>query len=107
MAVTATASDFAAVMGSTEAKVSATWAAVVAFVNRYAPDAPEAVATEAAIRYGSHLWQTRKLPPFPVSVGGIDVTPPASTAAAWRASGGEALVSPWKVRRAGRVEASS
>lgn len=107
MAVTATAADFAGVMtGGTEAR-KATWAAAVAYVNRYAPAAPEAIANEAAIRFASHLYQTRTLQPFEVSLRDLTVTPPASTAAAFRASGAAALLSPWRVRRAGRVEASS
>ena len=107
MAVTATAADFAGLMKATLEQVSGTWAGAVAYVTRYAPGAPEAVANEAAVRFASHLYQTRTLQPFEVSLRDLTVTPPASTAAAFRASGAAALLSPWRVRRAGRVEASS
>ena len=59
MAVTATAADFAGLMKATLEQVSGTWAGAVAYVTRYAPGAPEAVANEAAVRFASHLYQTR------------------------------------------------
>ena len=59
------------------------------FVARAAPDAPEAIADEAAIRLTATLFDS------PTAASGDRF------AAAWRNSGAEALVSRWVVRRAG------
>ena len=59
------------------------------FVARAAPDAPEAIADEAAIRMTAYLYDA------PTAASGDRY------AAAWRNSGAEALVSRWVVRRAG------
>ena len=60
-----------------------------AFVQIAAPDAPEAIADESAIRMVAALYDA------PTSPAGDRY------AAAWRNSGAEALVSRWVVRRAG------
>ena len=63
--MTATAADFAGLMKATLEQVSGTWAGAVAYVTRYAPAAPEAVANEAAVRFclapvpDSHLAAVR------------------------------------------------
>ena len=59
------------------------------FVARAAPDAPEAIADEAAIRLTATLYDS------PTAASGDRF------AASWRNSGAEVLVSRWVVRRAG------
>ena len=65
----------------------------VAVIERYAPDAPDAVKDEAAVRVAGYLLDQ---PPAPAGDG---------HAAALRNSGAAALVSQWRVRRAGVVGA--
>ena len=70
-----------------------------AIVQKYAPDAPEAVANESIIRICGYFSEAR----YGGFVSNETKIPPASHAAAFRNSGAMALVSPWKRRRAGRV----
>ncbi len=62
-----------------------------AVCERYAPNAPAAVLDEAEIRLAGYLFDAPEAP------GGDRF------AAAFRNSGGMALLSPWKVRRAGAI----
>ena len=64
---------------------------VVAVVQRHAPEAPEAVKDEAAIRLAGYLLDA---PPAPAG---------STHAAALRNSGTEDLLSAWRVRRAGVI----
>ena len=60
---------------------------------------PESVANEAKIRLIGYFIEGR----FGAFAGtGVQI-PPQSHAAAFRNSGAQALVSPWKVRRAGAI----
>ena len=65
-----------------------------ALVERYAPDAPEAIQNEAYVRLAGWLYDSD---PSSTSPGGP---------VAMRASGAASLLAPWKVRRAGKIEAS-
>ena len=74
-----------------------------ALVERYAPDAPEAVANEAAIRVAGWLGHTAA-----GSIAKVDTGPRSTEYAvgqkgALRHSGAMSLLAPWKVRRAGAV----
>lgn len=76
-----------------------------AIVSKYAPDAPDALSDEAVLRYagylygstasnyGSHLKQ---------DVAGIGIEYPTNHGLAFRNSGAKSLLSPWKVRHAGK-----
>lgn len=76
---------------------------VTARVERYASDAPDAIHDEAAIRYAAYLSHI-PAPTIESKVGEVGVSRPAnSEAAAFRLSGAAALLSPWRVRRAGSV----
>ena len=70
-----------------------------AIVEKYAPDAPEAVGNEAIIRICGYFAEAR----FGGYASNQTKIPPSSHAAAFRNSGAQALVSPWKRRRAGRI----
>ena len=60
---------------------------------------PESVSNEAIIRLASYFMEGR----FGAFTGtGVQI-PPQSHAAAFRNSGAQALVSPWKIRRAGAI----
>lgn len=72
---------------------------VRAIVEKYSADAPEAVKNESYIRLAGYLTEAR----FGGFVDSETKIPPSSHAAAFRNSGAQALVSPWKRRRAGRI----
>ena len=87
--------DVAAVqrLGSTAAEL----------VERYAPDAPQAIRNEAVIRCAGYL---REQPAGAVrgeQVGGISTNFAVTHTSALRHSGAMALLSSWKVRRGGAV----
>ena len=60
---------------------------------------PEAVSNEAIIRLCGYFMEGR----FGAFAGAGVVIPPQSHAAAFKNCGAQALVSPWKVRRAGAI----
>lgn len=78
-----------------------------ALVERYAPGAPDDVKSEALIRAAGWLHgQTPAMLPIRVlDVGGdaVKIEPRTPAASALRASGGAALLSLWRVRRAVRA----
>ena len=71
-----------------------------ALVEKYGGAAvPEAVANEAVIRICGYYLEGR----FGAFAGAGVVIPPQSHSAAFRNSGAQSLVSPWKIRRAGAI----
>ena len=71
-----------------------------AIVEKYGGAAvPDAVANEAVIRICGYIMEGR----FGAFAGAGVVIPPQSHAAAFRNSGAQGLISPWKVRRAGAI----
>ena len=60
---------------------------------------PESVSNEAIVRLASYFMEGR----FGSFAGAGVVIPPQSHSAAFRNSGAQNLVSPWKVRRAGAI----
>lgn len=83
--------------------VTRLYAAAVAVVDRFAPDAPPAVANEAAVRVGGWLHQQPAPSIRSEAVGEVRTSYDPTMTSALRASGAMALLSPWKVRRAGAV----
>jgi hypothetical protein len=82
------------------------WAAKLeaakALVLRYAPDAPDAIHDEAVIRTVGYLFDRSPALQDRRS-DGIDVSQAPGQISALRHSGAMALLSPWKVRRAGAI----
>ena len=76
-------------------------------VNRYAPDAPQEVQNEAAIRVVGYLKDTPKSAVLSIDGGGrgfsSGTTYPSGVRSALRHSGAMAILSPWKIRRAGVI----
>lgn len=110
MAVTITAAALAEALGldATEAdelaEATRLLSVASAIIIKYAPDAPDAVQNEAVLRfsgyihgtsetYGAHLKQ---------DFGAIAIEYPTNHGLAFRNSGAAALLSPWKVRHAGK-----
>ena len=71
-----------------------------ALVENYGGDGvPEAVSNEAIIRVCGYFMESR----FGAFAGKDVVIPPQSHGPAFRNSGAQSLVSPWKVRRGGAI----
>ena len=78
-------------------------AAVGAMVDRYAPQAPDAIKREAIIRASGWLASTPKDDIRDLSAGPLSSSHTPSMRACLRHSGAMSLLSPWKVRRAGAI----
>ena len=76
-----------------------------ALVLKYAPDAPDAVQNEAVIRTSGYLLNqpSEAMSSLKVGEGREELTFTPSRQSALRHSGSMALLSPWKIRRAGLI----
>ena len=76
-------------------------------VEQYAPTAPDVIRTEAVIRFSAYILEaeTGAIRDESINVGGIQTQTAHVTnhAAAFRNCGAMALLSPWKIRRAGAL----
>ena len=103
MAVTLTAVELAEALTTDQALAVRLHGVAVALVERYAPKAPEAVQNEAVIRAAGWLHEQ---PPAGVrieTIGDEAFEYAPAMVGALRHSGAMALLSPWKVRRAGAI----
>lgn len=104
MAVTLDAAGLAAAAGIDSDAATRLLPVASERVTRYAPEAPEATANEAVIRFAAYLAGATPNPNASgsVSVGDLTVSGTShSHAAAFRLCGAESLLSPWRVRRGG------
>ena len=101
----ATATLKAAVQGVAEddARAAALGEAASAMVEQYAPGAPQALKNEALLRHAGYLAQADFGSIVKESIGPRDVEFATNHANAWRNSGAAALLSRWRVRRAGTI----
>ena len=103
MAVTVTATALAEALGVNQALADRLLPVVVALVEQYAPGAPEAVQNEAAIRAAGWLAEQPAAAVTSESTDEIATRYAANNVSCLRHSGAAALLSPWKVRRAGVI----
>ena len=114
MAVTISALELAQAIGETVTDDQGTETATNAItrlldvagpvVDRYAPDAPDAISNEAAIRLAGYLCGTVQSGWFTsIDVGGVTAEYQPNHGLAFRNSGAQALLSPWRVRKAGVI----
>ena len=103
MAVTLTAAELAEAVGVDSATASRLLAVATALVTRYAPNAPDAVANEAAIRAAGWLAEQPSAAITSESEGDIRTSYAPTMLSALRHSGGMSLLSGWKIRRAGQI----
>ena len=75
----------------------------VEMVERYAPGAPAAIQNEAAIRAAGYLAEMPAAGVRSEAVADVSTSYAASHVSALRHSGAMALLSPYKVRRAGSI----
>ena len=100
-AIQAATTALAAAVGSSEAVACRLGPVVAALVERYSSGAPAAVKTEAVIRASG--WLNASKPGLrKVGISNVDIEYSGGLAAL-RSSGAMALLSPWKVRRAGAI----
>ena len=88
-----------------EAVVARLGATAAALTERYAPGAPEAIKCEAVIRCAGWLRESPTSGAMREREGEVSTSYSPSMTGALRASGAMALLSPWKVRRAGSIGA--
>lgn len=103
MPATLTATALAEALAVNQALADRLHPVAVAMVDRYAPAAPEAVANEAAIRFAGWLSEAPASGARREDIGDISTSFSPAMTGGFRASGAMALLSPWKVRRAGAV----
>ena len=103
MAVTILAADVAAAAQLDEPTGTRLLAVATALVERFAPDAPEAIQNEAAIRVCGWLAHTAPGSIAQVTTGPRTTEYAVGQKGALRHSGAMSLLSPWKVRRAGAI----
>ena len=89
--------------GLEDSRVQALGAVAAALVERYAATAPQSVKDEAVIRAAGYLAQSDFGGIASETVGPRSVTWTVNHAALFRNSGAAALLSPWRVRRAGAI----
>ena len=103
MALTLTAAELAEAIGVDSAAAARLLPVATALVTRYAPDAPAAISNEAAIRCAGWLSEQPNAAITSETEGDIRTSYAPSMLSALRHSGGMALLSPWKNRRAGAI----
>ena len=103
MAVTLTASALAQGLAVNQALADRLLPVVTALVEQHAPGAPEAVQNEAAIRAAGWLAEHPSAAVRSETTGDIRTSYDPGMTSALRHSGGQALLSPYKVRRAGAI----
>ena len=107
MAVTLTAGKLAErIQGATTESTDAAaqlLAVASAMIEQYAPNAPEAMQNEAAVRFAGYLAQSDFGSIAKEDIGPRVVEYPTNHAAMFRNSGAAALLSRWRMRRAGSI----
>ncbi|MYA29071.1 MAG: hypothetical protein F4093_09675 [Gammaproteobacteria bacterium] len=106
MAVTLTSAELASAAGVSSEIAQRLLPVAKALVERYAPTAPVEILNEAAIRAAGYLAQQQAHPLRSLSVFNMSFDYSPSMVSALRHSGAMALLSPFKIRRAGVIEES-
>ena len=86
-----------------DARVKALGSAAAALVERYAAGAPQAIKDEATIRTAGYLAEQPAPALYAEQEGDVSKRHATTHVSAIRHSGAMALLSPWKVRRAGAI----
>ena len=89
--------------GADAATVERLGAVAAAMVEQYAPDAPQTLKNEAVIRFAGYLTEANYGAMQSQKVGDLEGSYVASHANAFRNCGAAALLSRWRVRRAGAI----
>ena len=103
MAVTITAAELAEAVGVDSTTATRLLAVAAELVTRYAPHAPDAISNEAVIRCAGWLSEQPAAAITGESEGDIRTSYAPTMQSALRHSGAMALLSSWKIRRAGAI----
>ena len=103
MAVTITVAELAEAIGTDSTTATRLLAVATALVERYADGAPDAIANEAVIRCAGWLAEQPAAAITSETEGDIRTSYAPTAMGALRHSGAMALLSPWKIRRAGAI----
>ena len=103
MAVTISVAALAEAVGIDSDMATRLLAVASELVNRHAPYAPVAIQNEAAIRTAGWLAEQPSAAITSETEGDIRTSYAPAMTSALRHSGGMALLSPWRVRRAGQI----
>ena len=103
MAVTLPPDTLAAELGIDTTRATRLLGVATAVVEEYAPATPEALQNEAAIRFAGYLAESRFGAVSTRTVGPLTAEHVTNHAAAFRNSGAAALLTRYKVRRAGAI----
>ena len=101
--VTLTAQQIADETTATLERAERVLPVAVEAINRYAPQAPTAIKNEATMRLCGYILGSDYGVVTTEAIGPRSVTYPLDHAAFFRRSGAKALLSPYKVRRAGKI----
>ena len=103
MAVTLTSAELAEAVGVDSATATRLLAVASALVQRFADGAPAEISNEAAIRTAGWLAEQPSAAIRSATEGDISTSYMPTHTSALRHSGAMALLSPWKIRRAGAI----
>ena len=103
MAVTITVGELAEAIGTDSTTATRLLAVATALVDCYAPDAPDPISNEATIRAAGWLAEQPAAAIRSETEGDITTGYAPTHTSALRHSGGQALLSPWKIRRGGAI----
>ena len=104
VALAAATDALAAALGENdEATVRRLGSTAAALVERYAPAAPQSIRNEATIRCSGWLGAQPSAAIRDEKVGELAISYNPASMSALRHSGAAAILSPWKIRRAGRI----
>ena len=103
MAVTLTAAELAEAIHADASVAGRLLPVVTDIVERYAPAAPDAISNEAAVRCAGYLAEQPADARRSETIGAVSTSWAATHTSALRHSGAMALLSPYKVRRAGAI----
>ena len=101
--ISLTAAELAAAIHADQAEAERLLPVVAAMVGRYAPNAPQAIRNEAAIRAAGWLKDQPKASKRDQSAGPLSASYAPSMHSALRHSGAMALLTMWKARRGGAI----
>lgn len=98
-----TSTDLATALSITEEIADRLHPVALELVSRYSPDAPEAIRSEAIIRTSGWLAEQPMAAIRDEKTGDVSTAYATNNLSALRHSGAMALLSPWRVRRAGVI----
>ena len=104
VALQAAVDQLAAAIGASPEIAARLGPVAAALVEEYAAGAPQAIRDEAVIRTAGWLHGARPRGVTAVKTGGNDFEFASTAASSLRASGSMALLSRWKIRRAGVIK---